>query len=119
MSGIDFRGFLERNTPHASAPVPSWGWLMVQMLGACLEGLEKVMSDQDTLNQFVADLGTAISAVAAEIQALQAQPAATPLDWSGANAALANLQSLEAPAPAPEPAPAPAPAPAPEPPAGS
>lgn len=112
MSEIDWKGFLERNIPHASAPVPSWAWVNIQMLGACLEGLElclerleKVMSDQDTLNQYVADLGTAIAAVAAEIQALQAQPVATPLDWTAANSALTSLQGLEPPAPAPAPAP--------------
>jgi hypothetical protein len=57
------------------------------------------MSDQDTLNQFVADLGTATTALAAEIQALQAQPVGTPLDWTAANAALTALQALEPAAP--------------------
>lgn len=105
MSEIDWRGFLDRNQPHASAPVPSWAWVAIQMLGELLEGLEKVMADQDVLNQFVSDLGTAIAAVAAEIQALKNQPAATPLDWTAADAALSNLQGLEPPAPAPSPAP--------------
>ena len=105
MSEIDWRGFLDRNQPHASAPVPSWGWLIVQMLGLVLERLDQIMSDQDVLNQFVSDLGTAIAAVSAEIEALKNQPAATPLDWTAADAALANLQALEPPAPAPAPNP--------------
>lgn len=103
MSEVDWKGFLERNIPHASAPVPSWAWVAIQMLGDILEGLEVIVSDQDVLNQYVADLGTAIAAVAAEIQALQAQPVATPLDWTAANSALTSLQGLEPPAPAPAP----------------
>ena len=83
---------------HVETLVPLWGVYVIELLG-------ELMSDQDTLNQFVTDLSTAIQVVSQEIQALQNQPAAQPLDWSGANAALASLQSLEAPAPSPEPTP--------------
>jgi hypothetical protein len=81
---------------HVETLIPLWGVYVIEALG-------ELMSDQDTLNQFVADLSTAIQAVSQEIQALQQQPAAQPLDWSGANAALSSLQSLEAPAPEPPP----------------
>jgi hypothetical protein len=68
------------------------------------EKVNKLMSDQDTLNTFVANLNTALSAIGSEIAALKAQIAANPppvaIDFTGADAALAAAVALEPPAPA-------------------
>lgn len=67
------------------------------------ERMEKVISDQDTLNQFVTDLTAAVTAVGAEIADLKAQIAAVvppvAVDFTAADAALAALVALEPPAP--------------------
>ncbi len=134
MSGIDFRGFLERNIPHSSAPVPSWGWLMVQMLGYVLEGMEKVMAAQDDINAAVSAIGGVLTDVQNQVGTLandlDAWIKANPqVDTSALAPLVANAQSVQAaldsqvtaitdavnPAPAPAPAPEPTPAPAPEP----
>lgn len=101
MSEIDYRGFLERNRPHPSAPVPSWGWLMVQMLGYVLEGMEKLMAAQDDINAAV----TAVAGVLGDVQAdvatlandLDAWMKANPgVDTSALAPLVANAQSVQA-----------------------
>lgn len=82
---------IQRQIHHLSVAV----WLLA-------ERMEKVISDQDTFNQFVTDLNAAVAAVSAELDALKAQVAAivpaTPLDFTAADAALAGLVALEPPA---------------------
>lgn len=77
------------------AGAPLWALAIYATQIVVLEKLEEIMANQDILNQFVADLNTAVGVVAAEIQALQA--ANPDLDWSGAQAALSALQGLEPP----------------------
>lgn len=72
--------------------------------------LEDILSNQDDLNTRVARLAAAVSAIATEITALQAQPGADALDWSALDAQLSALEAEEAPvAPAPVVDPTPAP----------
>lgn len=68
---------------------------------------EKILSNQDDLNSRVARLSTAVTAIAAEITALQAQPGADVLDWSALDAQLSALEAEEAPVVAPVVDPAP------------
>lgn len=101
MSEIDWRGFLERNQPHPSAPVPSWGWLIVQLLGLVLEQQGVIMAVQDDINNAV----TAVGAVLADVQTdvatlgtdLAAWIAANPaVDTSGLAPLVANAQAVQA-----------------------
>lgn len=86
---------------------PLWFALILAMLGDIHTRLEKLMSDQDTLNTFATNLQAAVTAVDAELKALKDQVAAAghPLDFTAADTALANLQALQPPA-APAEAPA-------------
>jgi len=64
--------------------------------------LEKIMSDQDTLNADAAAFVTALNTIAAEIAALQQQASqGQPLDFTAINGALAQAQAIANPAPPP------------------
>lgn len=59
------------------------------------------MSNQETLDAYVAELNTAVGVVAAEIQGLKDQianiPAAETVDFSGLDAAVHAVEGLEPP----------------------
>lgn len=54
--------------------------------------MSDISSDQAHLNTEVDALKAAVSAVEAEVAALKAQPTSTPLDFSGLDAAVQQLQ---------------------------
>jgi len=78
------------------------GSALVGQLDRIERKLEIIMSDQDILNEYVVRLGTAVNAIKAEIDALKSQPAAVAVDFSGLDAAVSSVESLEPPAPAAE-----------------
>lgn len=85
-----------------------FGWMreIDRKLSLILANQEKIMSDQDILNQDAAAFTTALNTIAAEISALQQQASNNqPLDFSALNAALSQAQQIANP-PAPPAAPA-------------
>ncbi|MDG3012386.1 hypothetical protein G4X40_19790 [Rhodococcus sp. D2-41] len=70
------------------APVPIWAGFIIEQLG-------RLMSDQDTLNTYVAEIAAAAAAISTEIAAKQAQ--APGLDFTGLQSAVAKLTALEPP----------------------
>jgi hypothetical protein len=122
---IDWRSYLDSNTPASMAPVPPWAWLLVHMLGNGLDRLENIlMTAQDDINATL----TEISAVLADVKTdadtlgtdLKAWVTANPtVDTSGLAPLVANAQAIQAaldaqvaaittavnPAPAPAPTP--------------
>lgn len=98
---IDYRGFLERNVPHPSAPVPSWGWLMVQMLGRVLERMEMIVAAQDDINAAVSAVAAVLTDVQNDVSTLandlDAWTKANPqVDTSALAPLVANAQSIQA-----------------------
>lgn len=66
------------------------------------ERLGILMSNQETLDAYVSELNTAVSAVSTEIQSLKDQlanqvPTEVPVDFSGLDAAINSLEALEPP----------------------
>ena len=61
--------------------------------------LSRIMSDQDTLNAFVARIGDAVTSIKAEIDGLKNQPGSAGLDFTALDTAVASVEGLE-PAPA-------------------
>lgn len=59
------------------------------------------MSNQETLDAYVAELNAAVSVVASEIQGLKDQlanlPGETPVDFTGLDAAINAVEALEPP----------------------
>lgn len=69
-------------------------------------------NDQAHLDADVQSLGQATASIETEIANLKQQEGAAGLNFTGLDAAVAQLQSAAPSAPSPEPAPAPVPAPA-------
>ncbi len=88
-------------------PAPAWAQ---ELLNRFNRMETRIMADQDKLDTDVKALLAGLGNVEVEIAALKAQPAATSLNFTGLDAAVARLQA-DAPAPTLPPAPAPAAAP--------
>lgn len=73
-----------------------WAGLIIELLDQIDTKLEKIMSDQDTLDQFVAQLKDVFVALSHRIADLEAAHPA--VDFSGLKDAVAQGQALEAPA---------------------
>jgi hypothetical protein len=88
MSEIDWSGFLNRNQPHPSAPIPMWAWLIIQMLGEIMTQSGATQAQVEAVAQAMAANTSAWQAWAANVETILANVEAALTAAQTANPAI-------------------------------